>query len=258
MLGWLHELSNAQIGFSIAAFGLMFSTLLPYWIRRHFKVEPSESVAKGSEESFKLLISLTMLMLAFCLVRVQGDHRSAEDIVAREGTLIVKLNKALISFDSLEANAIQKTLKSYGESVIQDEWILLSKQQRSEKTSAFIRELLKSGKQLEPKNPMQQSVRSEITATIIQLSDLREARLAASHLSLPDFYWAAIGGALGVLLFFGALQAPLKKMVFYVGGVTCGVALLLTMLITVEGLFVGESQVTAAPIIRAMVQISGR
>ena len=41
-------------------------------------------------------------------------------------------------------------------------------------------------------------------------------------------------------------------MVAYVGGVTLGVSLLLTVLITTDGLFVGESRVTAAAIARIL------
>ena len=45
---------------------------------------------------------MTVLLLAFCLVRVQGDHRTVEDLVAREVTIIFKLNRALTGFDSEE------------------------------------------------------------------------------------------------------------------------------------------------------------
>ena len=46
-----------------------------------------------------------------------------------------------------------------------------------------------------------------------------------------------------MLIGFGWLQNPLPKMAAYVGGVTTGLCVLLTLVIALEGLFVGESQV---------------
>ena len=69
-------------------------------------------------------------------------------------------------------------------------------------------------------------------------------------MSLQIYFWQALLSAIGLLTIFGWIQSLLPKMVAYVGGVTLGVSLLLTVLITTDGLFVGESRVTAAAIAR--------
>lgn len=98
--------------------------------------------------------------------------------------------------------------------------------------------------------PLQQLVRAEVPGTLTQMSDVREARLPASRLFLPTYLWQALLRASALLVVFGWLHSPLPKMVAYVGGVTLGVSLLLTVLITTEGIFVGESRVTAQAIAR--------
>ncbi len=250
MIDWLHTLPNVGIGFLMLSFGLSVTTLVPLFIRWRFGLEPSEHVAKGAEESFKLFTSLTMLLLAFCLVRVQGDHRNVEDLVAREATIIFKLDRALSGFGGEEAEALRGGVKLYAKSTVDGEWPLLAKGQRSGPTSALLATLIQGCRELDPETPLQQLARAEVLGTLTQMSDVREARLSASRLALPDYYWQALASALSLLAVFGWLQNPLPKMVAYVGGVTLGVSLLFTVLIATEGVFVGESQVTAEAIAR--------
>ena len=140
--------------------------------------------------------------------------------------------------------------------VIKEEWPLLSKGERGSKTGAAMVALSQESRQLEPKTPSQQVARSEMLATFTQLSDLREARLSASRLSLPDYYWYAIACSMTLFMVFAWFQSPLPKLLAYVGGVTCGIALLLTLLISTAGIFVGASAVTSQPLERALAEIT--
>lgn len=256
MINWLHTLPNLSIGFLIVGFGLTISTLVPLLIRWKFSLNPGEHVAKGAEESFKLFTSVTMLLLAFCLVRVQGDHRTVEDLVAREATIIFKLNRALVGFGGDDAVMLRENLKLYAASTVDVEWPLLAQGLRSEATSDLLSLLVQGCRELDPKTPLQQLARAEVLGTLTQMSDVREARLSASRLSLPIYFWQALISATALLALFGWLQSPLPKMVAYVGGVTLGVSLLLTVLITTEGIFVGESRVTADAIVRILPSLS--
>jgi hypothetical protein len=250
MINWLHTLPNYGIGILILSFCLSVSILMPYLIRRRFGLEPSEEVAKGAEASFKLLTSMSMMLLAFCLVSVQGDHSNVEDLAAREATIILKLDRALLSFGGEEASALRGGLKLYAKSVADVEWPLLIKGERSEPTSELLAALIAGGRELDPETTSQQMARAEVLGTMTQMSDVREARLSASRLNLPSYYWQALTVALTLLATFGWLLSPLNRMLIHVGGVAVGVALLLTLLVVTEGLFVGEGQVSAEAIVR--------
>jgi Protein of unknown function (DUF4239) len=252
MINWLHTLPNAMVALIVISCALSCTTVIPYLLRRRTGWEPAEPLAKGAEEAFKLFTSLTMLLLAFCLVRVQGDHRNVEDLVSREAAVIIKMNRSLIAYGADEAEVLRISLKDYLKSAVEVEWPLLAKAQRSEETAAMMLGLIQDARTLEPVNAPQQLARAEILGTLTQLADLREARLSASRLALPDYYWQAIGMAFCLLTFFGVLQSPLPKMLAYVGGVTLGVSLMMTMLIATEGVFVGESRVTPEPIVNVM------
>ena len=243
MIEYLHSLPNVVIGLCIMCVGLILSTGIPFYIRWKYDLNPDEHLAKGAEEGFKLFTSITLLLIAFSLVRVQGDHRNVEDLVSREAALMFKLNRSLAAFGGPQAQELQGDLKNYATAIVDDEWPLMAKGQRSEEASNNLIDLTQGIRLLDPKNPVQQMARAEIVTTLNQLSDVREARLSAVKLKLPSYLWQALTVSVLLLIVFGWLQNPLPKMVAYVGGVTIGVALLLTLIIALEGLFVGESQV---------------
>ncbi|APC06208.1 hypothetical protein AOC10_06550 [Polynucleobacter asymbioticus] len=229
--------------------GLILSTGIPFYIRWKYDLNPDEHLAKGAEEGFKLFTSITLLLIAFSLVRVQGDHRNVEDLVSREAALMFKLNRSLAAFGSPQAQELQGDLKDYATAIVDDEWPLMAKGKRSEEASNTLIDLTQGIRLLDPRNPVQQMARAEIVTTLNQLSDVREARLSAVKLKLPSYLWQALTVSVLLLIVFGWLQNPLPKMVAYVGGVTIGVALLLTLVIALEGLFVGESQVNPEAIV---------
>lgn len=252
MMNFLHSLPNVVIGLSIMCVGLMLSTGIPCYIRWKYKLNPDEHLAKGAEEGFKLFTSITLLLIAFSLVRVQGDHRNVEDLVSREAALMFKLNRSLGAFGGANAAELQGDLKAYANAVVDDEWPLMAKNDRSEEASNLLTDLTQGIRLLDPRNPVQQMARAEIVTTLNQLSDVREARLSAARLKLPTYLWDALAISVALLIVFGWLQNPLPKMVAYVGGVTIGVSVLFTLVIALEGLFVGESRVTPEAIVHIL------
>lgn len=255
MLAWFHTFSNLQIGAMLIFTGLSATTVIPLLVRHRFKINIDDNLSRGAEESFKLFISLSLLLLAFCLVRAQGDYRGAEDIVSREATVMLKMDRAYESFATDDTDAMRLVLRTYAEHLVNDEWPVLAQGERASTASEDLRVISTISKQLEPQTAEQQVARSEIIQSVNQLNDLREARISASVIKVPTFYWYAIFTALFFLMFFGWLQNPLSKMVTWVGGVTCGVSLMLTVLISTSGIFAGQHSVSADPIRNALIQM---
>lgn len=252
MLDWFYSFTNLQIGATVFVSGLSVTTLAPYVVRRLFNLEPSDDVAKGAEESLKILISLIMLLLAFCLVRMQGDHRSAEDLVSREAAVMLKLDRSYKAFGGEVGSKLHGDLVQYANAVVNDEWKLLAKGESLEAAEVLLDGMGRESKQLDPQTPAQLVARSEVIQSFNQLSDLHDARISASRLKLPTYYWNAIVSALVFFTLFGWLHGPRSKQMAFVGGVTCGLCLLLTMLIATSGIFSGESAVTSEPIQKAI------
>ena len=158
-MNWLYDLEIYQIIFTLAGGGLLVTAVIPALIRWKFKLEPSEAFGKGADDAFKLIISITLLLTAFSLVRVQGDHRNAEDLVAREAALVFKLNRALHGYGGQEAAELRVDLLAYAKAIVDDEWPLLETQQRSEVASILLADMTKGIRMLDPKNMVQQIAR---------------------------------------------------------------------------------------------------
>lgn len=257
MSSWIHDFSNFGIGAMVIALGMTVTTIAPYLIRKRWGWNPDEHWTKGAEEGFKLFTSLSLMILAFCLVRVQGDHRNIEDLVAREGTIVQKLHRAVSQYDGPEAEDLQSQLRTYAEKVVQLEWPLLAHGQHSPEVISALTSLVKTAKTLDTDTPAKQLSRVEIVGALTQLSDVRDARLASSHVQLPSYYYQALVISLLAMAFFGWFQTPLLKMAAYVGGVTLGLGLMVTLLIVTSAHFAGESAIQATPIVRALQAMHG-
>lgn len=252
MLDWLHSLPNLAIGSVIVAATVGLCIVLPYAVRRGFRLEVSPDVAKGAEEGFKLMASMTMAILAFGLVQEQTFHRNMEDLAAREATIVLKLDRHLGEFGAVGADGPRRDLRAYALSVIRDEWPLLASGARADETSRRWKALVEASSGLTAATEAQQESLAEIRGELIQVSDVRDARLSATQMSLPAYYWLAISAVLVILVVVGWFQGPLPKMVIYVGGVSLGIAMLLTLLIVASGVFAGESRVAPTALLRAL------
>lgn len=250
MMSYLQSLPGSVLALYIISAGLFVSTVIPCLVRWKLDLHPNEYFGKGAFDAFKLITSMALLVFAFSLVRVQGDHRNAEDLVAKEAALALKMESALTAFGGPDATELRADLKKYIESVTVDEWPQMQKGQGSDKTGNLLTDLSQGIRLLTPANAVQQMARVEIGVTLNQLTDVRQARLAAAKVSLPGYLWQALVVSVMLLIILGWFQTPLARMIPYVGGVTIGFALLFVLLIQSGGIFVGENQVKSDDLLK--------
>ena len=256
MLHFLHTLSNIQIGLLLVGVLLTFTIIGPCALRYYFKWDPAPLFAEGAQASYAVVVSLALLLLAFCLVRAQGDHRSAEDLTTREAAIMIKLDHSYANFDSDTGDILREDLKKYATLIVQQEWPLLAKQGRSESASNALSMLAANSRTFAPKNVAQQIALSEILNGLTLLTDVREARLATTRIELPIYFWQAILFSIALLVILGWFQLTLSKMVPYCGGVSCAICILITVLISTDGIYIGENAVTARPLELAIEQMN--
>ncbi len=254
MLPYLQQLSDPILWMSVLLCALSISTLLPALLRWIFNWHPSETLGKGAFDAFKLVAPMALLIFAFSLVRVQGDHRNVEDLVTKEAALVLKLDSALESFgDDLSEN-LREDLKNYVYSISADEWPLMQKSQSSEDTANLLTDLTQGIRLLTPENATQQMMRVEINVTLNQLTDVRQARLAATKVKFPSYLYQALAASMATLVVLGWFQTPLSRMIIYVGGVTVGFSLLFVLLVQSSGIFIGDNRVTSTEFVKTTQQ----
>jgi hypothetical protein len=247
MTNWLHTLSNYQIGFLVVLSFLMVSVIIPALVRYKLNLDPRESIAAGADESYKMFITLVLVMIGFSLVQLQGDHKNVEDLVSREVTLNLKIASLLTRFESEDANQAKATLVKYVQSIVDDEWPELQNDKGSDVTAAKLKDLTKVIAKLNPQSNEQDTIKSDIDATLTQVVDIRDARIATTRLYLQTYLSGSLSCFLVVLIFFGWFINPLSRMIFYVGGVTLGISMLISLIFVLEDLYRGESALIPKP-----------
>lgn len=224
-------------------------------IRARLKVQLNDDVVKGADDAFKILIALTMALTAFALVQVEGLHRNVGDLVSREGAILLKLDRTIDGFAGDKVATVRTPLRAYVASVIQTEWPAMADGERSEDTSAKLAALTAAIDRIDTDMSMPAGLAGEIRGQLIQVKDVREARLSSSHMTLSPYFWWAIMLAMSSLAVLGWFQSPIEKAIAYLGGIVIGLSTLLTVLIVSSGIFEGGGRVGPDAIGRTLVLI---
>ncbi|MBC7430737.1 MAG: hypothetical protein H7345_01600, partial [Rubritepida sp.] len=109
-----------------ASFGLVTLTictaflLMPALRKRMLAVE--KPVNDAAMDGVKTVTTFLVLVLAFSLNLVMGQHRQVEEQVQREATLINQLDRGLLRTGPPELVALRPVLIAYASSLVQDEW----------------------------------------------------------------------------------------------------------------------------------------
>lgn len=254
-LNWLHSLSNWEIGLLFGGGGLLFAVVLPLCVRLKFKLTVPDELGTGALDAYKILCGLTIALCVFSLVRVQSSHLNTEDLVAREAQAISKLNRDLMTAGTNEAETFRDDLNTYANLIVQDEWPAMAERKQSDKVAALLFEMTQELRAIQAKTYSQQVARAEILATFKQMVDLRDARLADFKKNLPGYLWVALSCLIAMLIISGWFEKRTFFTLAFTSGTILGIAVLLTLLVALDGVLAGENKVTPQPIIDILPQL---
>lgn len=244
----LHQLQNAGIVALILAVMLGAVALSPIVSHRVFRLPADEKRSAGALDAFKSIAGYAAIFISFSLVQAQGNLRTAEEAVKREASAFNNVDRVLLRFGDPAFAALHPALTAYGRTVIDKEWPLLARGERSPEATAAFAVLARGGYAIIPHDAGETAIFSEFVRLLNELSDLREARLGNTELGLPSLFWAT-NGALTLLLFFLAgLVTPAPDRTIQMRSLTAAIALLLSLVIILDLPFCGETSVSPQPI----------
>ena len=255
IIKWLHQFPNIYIWLTIVAMNILLFLVLPLIVRTALKITINAEVARGADDAFKNVVTLSMALIAFSLVQVEGLHRNVADLVSREGAILLKFDRTLDEHPGSGAGLVEKPLRAYVASIVQNEWPAMAGGGRGADTPAKLAALSASIGQLDNGVLEDASLLGELRGQFIQVKDIRDARLASSHMNLSPYFWWGILAAMTSLMVLGWFQTPVEKAIPYVAGIAIGLSTLLSILIVSAGIFEGESRVQPDAIARTLALI---
>lgn len=253
----LQGFGNATTFMIVTGVLVGMSMLLP-WLRQQLGIKLDKATMDGASDAYKAVVSSIVFVLAFALYQVQANYHDAEQLVEKEANQLNQMDRALLRYDSPDANALRNLEIQYGNLVIKKEWWLMQVSGRSNDVDEVFEKLVAGARTLAPTGPSQQAQLGVFERALDQINDLREARLAMTNKSLPSLYWSMIIGLLTLLAFLAAFtHVTLDKMLGH-AGLICAVGLLLSLVIVVDGPFKGDTSVQPDAISHVLKVIQSR
>ena len=186
----------------IFALGAAISALVMYSILRRLLVPYiSNDTQNLSISTIVRMGTLYALILALVFAQEFADYMGVKDTTNNEAAAIGIVYYGLAKFDSQTTEEIRRTVVRYVQTVIEEEWLMLSQKKLSDKAWNHYRNVKMKILLLKPKNLLQKDLRSQIIHDwdIVGRSRI-ERKVAASHAVPAFFVVLCVGGFLLVML----------------------------------------------------------
>jgi hypothetical protein len=256
MPDWLYALPDAGIMGVVVAV-LVCVDLLAGRLRRFIAsrwLPPSSSGALL--DSYRLVVSLTALVLAFSLLQAEANFREVKEVVAREADTFDLAARQQQHADFHDATELHNRFVEYGQAIATEEWPLLVHGHRATRVNGVYAALLRSAMALEPESARQQNARADLLRSLDLLGDLRDRRIAAATVRLPTSFWIAIAAMalICTLLAAAASTTVAHRLATLLPAAALGV--LIALVIIIDAPFKGQTAVRPDELQQVLLQLA--
>ena len=216
--------------------------LLPF-LREKFGIAVRKETSDGATDTINAITGFMAFVLAISLVQLQSYQRQADDLVSREASKINLLDRSLSRAESTHAAALRPILKEYLEAIIEKEWRSLQEQKLSPEVDRLSGQLFTAASSIKGEGPAGESTFRMVSSTLDELSDLRDARLAAARNHLAEVYWDIVAGLLILILAISVFAPASVDKRLGLGGRMFAIGLMIGLVLLTEGVFEGDISV---------------
>jgi hypothetical protein len=134
------------------------------------------------------LFTITFLTLGYCITNVTESVDKYQQNVSVEANEIRTLDNLISVYQSQEVNSVRRALYNYSNSIVIDEWPLLSSRVGSSVTARFYGEMQNILSKLNPSDAKQLVIYSEMLRTLNKIDQSRTSRIDASKVGLSHHF----------------------------------------------------------------------
>ncbi len=196
------------------------------------------------------LFTITFLTLGYCLVNASETVDNYQQTIEAEANELKSLDILLTLYNKKESSILRQDLRNYADSIVNDEWPLLSKRVGSDRTLNLQRELRLNLLQLNPSSGKELVIYSEILATTSKVIQARSTRIANSDNRLaPQFMLASNVGYICVLLISALMLTQFTWFRFISLNIQIfAVSFIFASTIDLDNPFNGKNRISSEPI----------
>ena len=226
------------------------------WLRERISGKVvSAATHAASYDVFKILASLVGIFLVFLLVQGMNHLRDAELAVSREAGNILQLDHALAGIPSPAAVQARSRLQEYVRSVVTREWPAMKRGDSSPDTQAALDRLQAAVNDVLAQEPERATSRL-VQRNFNDVEDDRTSREGVAEHDLLSALWEIVAGLLLLLVCDAALLNPALAETKILGFYVAGLALLIALLVCIDGPYRGDFSVSVRPLQQALSAIS--
>lgn len=189
---------------------------------------------------------LFSVLLGFTVVNVQQRFDKIRETTQIEASYLADLYHGAAIFSPKDSKLIREEIKQYIETIIHEEWPLMSKRDPSLQTSNQLKALWSSYYSVQLDTPNQQIWYAESIKKLNQLVDTRLARILGAEDSLSEEMWTFLFlGAITLVLFISFFGVENIRTHVFLGSVLAlSTAFLLFLIHSLDTAYTGKIQVS--------------
>jgi hypothetical protein len=140
------------------------------------------------------------VLLAFVVIVVWQQLEATRNAAEDEANELAGIYFLANSFSDPEQSRVQDLARSYGRTVVEEEWPLMAQGKASPRAWALLDELRLAVQAMDPRTEAQQVLYDQGLTRVHELSDARRIRLLDAKEGIPPVLWAALvaGGVITV------------------------------------------------------------
>ena len=211
-------------------------------VRRLLRIESTAEEREVAINLMQVVAAYIGIMIAFAGVQVWQDFQDAHAAVSHESATAAELYRDLTTYGQ-ESAAARGQLRRYLASIVDDEWPLLAREQKSAETDEALADLFMEFGKIRPQDDRDSAFYSEALSKLNDLVEMRRKRLIASRAGIPVLLWMV--GLVGSLLTMAYASAfsPTRYNVMMISGVSLTLGLVFLFILVVDKPFKGEFSV---------------
>lgn len=244
----LYELPNGLLGLLICGSWLLIGVGGYFLFHRVCRTSFAEAEKNLAIALLAVVATVNSLLLAFSAISVWESYGAADKAVRGEAVTIGALARNLAVFDTNDARAARDLLGRYARVVLDDEWPLMRRGQRSDTAWTAFEQVFGAIGHLDPATPHETALMPEIWELTNELLKHRRERLYASEAEVPSTLW--------IVVVAGTLLTILTTYVFprtvfnttAVGLLSLSLGLVFFFIVAMDRPFCGSERIGPQPI----------
>ena len=215
-----------------------------FGLRYVFHRQATPSDAETALSLMQVVAAYIGILIAFAGVQVWQDFADAQNAVHREAASAAQLYRDLGTYGP-ETDDARLKLRGYVNSIVTDEWPLLSHGKPSDRTDVALIKLFDTIGRIAPADNRQTTIFAAIFSNLNELVSLRRDRLIHSESGMPSILWVvALFGSILIVSYTATFRHN-RTNVIMISGISLALGLVFLFILIVDRPFMGDFSVSS-------------